>query len=160
MLLDWNDSTAHIIMAFYLTSGECLYVLCYHFPWDPWKAFHDFVLYSVNEKTNLQIKDRGFLTTCHVFQQSFIFFFILFDLFLYLTFFCFVFFLFLLACLFICFVLKAAAAVGQTWHFFNKKDLWELSDLDMWRNHCCFGWFPLKTEKCCFIKYFPVITSV
>lgn len=63
MLLTWNDSTANIIMAFYLMSGEGWYVLCYRFPETLWMLLYGFCILFSKWKINLQIKNRGFLTT-------------------------------------------------------------------------------------------------
>lgn len=52
-----NDSTAYIIMAFYLTSGKCWYVLCYHFHCDSLKAFSQLCTLFLKWKINPWISD-------------------------------------------------------------------------------------------------------
>lgn len=66
----WPEMIAqHIVMAFYPTSGECWYVLCYHFHilWRLCILFHKL-------KINLWIKDgKLFHYICLVFFFSFLF---------------------------------------------------------------------------------------
>lgn len=143
--LAWNESTAHILMAFYLTSGECWYVLRYHFHWDSLKAFPQLCTLFRKWKFNLHIKDgepQLSVSPQHMSRQS-----------------CFYFsFSFLFISYFFPFCMRNQVRWSRN-DIFNKKDLWILSDPEM-LGILQYSTLPLRTQKFCFIKYVFVISSM